>query len=218
MADIFDWSSTPGSNTTVDSVNIAENCPPGNMNNAVRSVMALIRNTFAAGLKLFLSGAAPLPIANGGTGGTTPEEARAALGMSSSTTVNNSNWSGEDLAIVNGGTGASSAAAALANLGGLGVSGSSLNTNGYIRLSNGLVIQWGRVTGSLSEGSYSVSFLTSFSSACYVCLPVVVGTGVISNDIWAQIISVSTTGASIFLQGSESGKVANGVHFIAIGR
>jgi hypothetical protein len=35
-----DWSTTPGSNTTIDGVNIAEGCPPGNVNNGLRSIMA----------------------------------------------------------------------------------------------------------------------------------------------------------------------------------
>lgn len=40
---VADWSETPASNTTVDSINIAENCPPGNINGAIRSIMAGVR-------------------------------------------------------------------------------------------------------------------------------------------------------------------------------
>ena len=35
-----DWSTTASLNVTIDGVNIDENCPPANLNNAVRSVMA----------------------------------------------------------------------------------------------------------------------------------------------------------------------------------
>jgi hypothetical protein len=35
-----DYSTTPSSNSTIGGVNIAENCPPGNLNNALRILMA----------------------------------------------------------------------------------------------------------------------------------------------------------------------------------
>lgn len=44
MVSTDDWSTTPASNTSVDGVNIAENCPPGNLNNAIRSVMAGVKS------------------------------------------------------------------------------------------------------------------------------------------------------------------------------
>jgi hypothetical protein len=62
-----------------------------------------------------------LPIAHGGTGGHDPALARANLelkALSIKDNVNNADWSGTDLAVVNGGTGASDAATALTNLGG----------------------------------------------------------------------------------------------------
>ena len=41
--DVTSWSETPASNTTVDGVSIAEGCNPGNINNAIRSVMAGVK-------------------------------------------------------------------------------------------------------------------------------------------------------------------------------
>jgi hypothetical protein len=43
MVDVSTWSETPASNTTVDGVNIAENCSPASLNNAIRSVMAGVK-------------------------------------------------------------------------------------------------------------------------------------------------------------------------------
>lgn len=37
---VTDFSTTPGSNTSISGINIAENCPPGNINNAIRQLMA----------------------------------------------------------------------------------------------------------------------------------------------------------------------------------
>lgn len=49
---ISDYSTTPGSNTSISGINIGENCSPGNLNNATRQLMADIKtwyDTVAAG-------------------------------------------------------------------------------------------------------------------------------------------------------------------------
>jgi hypothetical protein len=38
-----DWSTDPASNTNISGVNVAENCPPGNINNAIRQMAADLR-------------------------------------------------------------------------------------------------------------------------------------------------------------------------------
>lgn len=85
MSSIFDWSSTASSNTTLDSLNVNTGMSPSNVDNAFRSLMALIRNSFASALQNFLAGTAPLPLANGGTGGTDQPSALSAIGALSST-------------------------------------------------------------------------------------------------------------------------------------
>lgn len=80
MPSIFDWFSTAASNTSVDGTNINTGMSPANVDNAMRSIMAVIRSTFASALQTFLAGTAALPIANGGTGGTSASAARTALG------------------------------------------------------------------------------------------------------------------------------------------
>ena len=41
---VSDWSATADENTSIDGINIAEHCPAKNINNAIRSLMAAIKN------------------------------------------------------------------------------------------------------------------------------------------------------------------------------
>jgi hypothetical protein len=84
MASLFDWSSTASSNTTCDGIGTNTGMSPANVDNVFRSIMALVRNSFASALQSFLAGSAPLPIANGGTAATTASTALASLGGLSS--------------------------------------------------------------------------------------------------------------------------------------
>ena len=40
---VSQWDASPAGNTDVGGINIAENCPPGNINNAIREVMSQIK-------------------------------------------------------------------------------------------------------------------------------------------------------------------------------
>lgn len=80
MSSIWDWSSTPSSNSTVGGINIAENMSPALVDDAVRMLMSIVVQSFASSLQTFLNGSAPLALANGGTGATTAAAALTALG------------------------------------------------------------------------------------------------------------------------------------------
>jgi selenophosphate synthetase-related protein len=41
---ISQWDTNPANNTDVGGINIAENCPPANINNAIREVMSQVKN------------------------------------------------------------------------------------------------------------------------------------------------------------------------------
>lgn len=45
---VSDYSTTPGSNTSISGINVAENCPAGNLNGAFRQLMADIRAMYDA--------------------------------------------------------------------------------------------------------------------------------------------------------------------------
>ena len=55
MVDVSAWSEVPATNTTVDGTNIAENCSPGGINNAIRSVMAGVKTFHVAYLAFVAS-------------------------------------------------------------------------------------------------------------------------------------------------------------------
>ena len=154
-----------------------------------------------------------LPIANGGTGQTTAAAARNALGLGNTTGA---------LPVANGGTGVTSIAniikalfgtsalgssskpvyyngsnfvACAASLGAAnngGIIAASLNTNGYVKFANGLILQWGAWSGSYQVSS-TVTFPLGFN-ACYsvVLTPVYNSTGSDYNDFDAHILSIGT--------------------------
>ena len=72
---ISEYDSTAANNTDVDGINIAESCPPSGINNAIREVMAHLKD--------FITGASgdKLPINAGGTNATTASDARTNLGL-----------------------------------------------------------------------------------------------------------------------------------------
>jgi len=71
---ISEYDSTASVNTDIDSINIDEGCAPSGINNAIRELMAHLKD-FQAGLS-----GDTLPLASGGTGATTASGARTALG------------------------------------------------------------------------------------------------------------------------------------------
>lgn len=51
---VSQWSTNPDANTDVDDNNIAENCPPSTINNAIRAVMAQVRAFYDISVKKYL--------------------------------------------------------------------------------------------------------------------------------------------------------------------
>jgi hypothetical protein len=77
---IWDYSTTAASNTSVEGTSINTGMSPANVDNALRDVIAMLANSFATALEGFLTGASALPVANGGTGATSAAAALTALG------------------------------------------------------------------------------------------------------------------------------------------
>lgn len=52
---VSDWSPTASENTTIGAINIGEGCPPSNLNNGLREIMAQIRQAFGSALSTFFA-------------------------------------------------------------------------------------------------------------------------------------------------------------------
>lgn len=78
---ISEYSATPADNTDISNINIAEGCSPANVNNAIRSLMAQIKDLQAG------TSGDTIPLTAGGTGSTTASAARTALGIAIGTNV-----------------------------------------------------------------------------------------------------------------------------------
>ena len=78
---ISEWSATPADNTDISNINIAEGCSPANVNNAIRSVMAQVKDLQAG------TSGDTIPVTAGGTGSGTASAARTALGLAIGTDV-----------------------------------------------------------------------------------------------------------------------------------
>lgn len=125
---ISEWSSTPANNTDIGGIDIAEGCSPSGINNAIREMMAQVKDmiTGADGDSQTVGGnltvlgtttlTTALPVASGGTGGANAGDARTNLGLGTIATqaANNVNITGgsitgiTDITVADGGTGASS--------------------------------------------------------------------------------------------------------------
>jgi hypothetical protein len=72
---ISEYSATPADNTDISNINIAEGCSPANVNNAIRSLMAQIKDLQAG------TSGDTIPITAGGTGAANATTARSNLGV-----------------------------------------------------------------------------------------------------------------------------------------
>tara|TARA_R100000353_G_scaffold89690_1_gene66324 strand:- start:272 stop:730 length:459 start_codon:yes stop_codon:yes gene_type:complete len=96
---------------------------------------------------------------------------------------------------------------------GLTASAFSQNANGYITLSNGLIIQWGRVGALANGGNRTVSFPITFPNNCWSLAAswTVMTSGTHHSAFPDTSISTSSFGAH-----NVSG-ATNGVVFVAVG-
>lgn len=152
---ISEYSSTANNNTDINSINLAEGMAPSLVNNAIRTLMAQLKNfqdgsagdNVTVGGNLSVTGTSTLTGAITATGGVS-----GAITSSSATITGGTITGITDLAIADGGTGASTAANARTNLS-AAASGANSDITSLTGLTTPLTIAQGGTTASTAAGA-----------------------------------------------------------------
>ena len=178
---ISEFSATAANNTDIDGINIAEGCPPSTINNAIRELMAQLKDqqagtsgdNFTVGGDLSVSGNVTLtnalPIAQGGTGQTTASNAINAL-MPSQTSNSGKYLTTNGVSVswgtVTPGSGTVTSVAMTSNLSGITIAGTPITSSGTLTLNGTLnVANGGTGVATLSTGAVLVGNGTSAISS-----------------------------------------------------
>lgn len=144
---ISEYSATSADNTDISNINIAEGCSPANVNNAIRTLMAQLKNLQAG------TSGDTIPLTAGGTGSTTATDARTALSAAKSganSDITSITGLTTPLTTAQGGTG--TASTTFANL--------TTNVTGTLPVANGGTNQTSYTDGQLLIGNTTGNTLT----------------------------------------------------------
>jgi len=152
---ISEYSSTAGNNTDINSINLAEGMAPSLVNNAIRQLMAQLKNfqdgsagdSVTVGGNLSVTGTSTLTGAITATGGVS-----GAITSSSATITGGTITGITDLAVADGGTGASTAANARTNLSAAS-SGANSDITSITGLTTALTVAQGGTGVTTSTGT-----------------------------------------------------------------
>ena len=88
----------------------------------------------------------------------------------------------------------------------------NLARNGYVKFSNGLLVQWGTKTGKEASTNNTYTFPIAFTSMCYQVV------GCLHGGWDANCTKYSMTPVNLSTTGFEIPKPGDGYRYIAIGR
>lgn len=155
---VSEWSSTPGANTDIDGINLAEGMLPSDVNNAMREMMAQLKDLQSANPTYYTSNSDAIAVGAGGTGAITAADARTNLGVTASGSDTTYNYRANNLSDV------SNAATARTNLGlaiGTNVQAYNANTAFTNATQTFTTPQRGTVTTD-NDGSFDQSVTNNF--------------------------------------------------------
>lgn len=207
---VEDWSTTAGSNTSIDGTNIAENCPPGNINNAIRAIMANIA-TWRDGAIADLGDAADYQPLDASLTAFAALVTAANKGLYFTAADTPATYDltayGRTLA------GLADAAALRTNIGAVTITAASLTSPGYVKINvsgTDLIFQWGTQSvggNSTASPTYSQTFST---------FAIPVGSGGPSSVSKEGDIRVTSSGLSGFSL-TNSSDTTSTFYWIAVG-
>jgi hypothetical protein len=183
---ISEYSATPADNTDISNINIAEGCSPANVNNAIRSLMAQIKDLQAG------TSGDTIPLTAGGTGSTTASTARTALSaakLGANSDITSITGLTTPLTTAQGGTG--TASTTFANL--------ATNVTGTLPVANGgtglATLTANNVM--LGNGTSAPSFVAPSTSGNVLTSNGTTWTSAASNKLTAGTAQATTSGTSI---------------------
>jgi len=204
---ISEFSSTAANNTDVSNINIAEGCSPSNVNNAIRSVMAQLKDFQSANPTYYTADSDALAVGAGGTGAITATTARTNLSAAKSganSDITSLTGLTTALSVAQGGTGATTSAAAP-----FALKGANADITSLTGLTTALsVAQGGTGSTALTSGSVvvgngtsAVSLVAPSTSGNVLTSNGTTWTSATNNKLTSKTVELSTSGTSIDFTG-----------------
>jgi len=87
--------------------------------------------------------------------------------------------------------------------------------NGYVKLSNGIILQWGISDAVGNDANVIVNFPVAFSSACWQVFVTMVNAYTGNDDVFPRLVSASTTSAVVRGEVPSDNAALNGTRYIS---
>lgn len=83
-------------------------------------------------------------------------------------------------------------------------SAETLKDTGYVKFTNGLILQWG-FTGTITgQGAYTVTFSIPFPSSCWHVYLSIKNPTIGNDDMFPRVLNINSTGAELYAEAASS--------------